>query len=83
MSELDTDLITQMVSVMRPLIKSWGYKKAREHALLSYRWSDTTEEETEAYRRFLDRYFQARAVAATKRKHRRFAPIEAYEGGTK
>lgn len=83
MSEFDEALARQMVKVMGPRIRSVGYKEAREQTLRAYRFEDSTEEEIEAYRRFLDRHFNERAVAATKRKHRPRTPLHVYEGDTK
>lgn len=71
-----------MIKYMGPRIKRLGYKEARELALATYRFSDAEEEEIEAYRRFLDRHFNQRAVEATKLKHRPRAPLQAYEGDT-
>jgi hypothetical protein len=72
-----------MAKVMRPLIRSLGYKPAREQALLAYRFEDTSDEEEESYRRFLDRYFQPRAVAAAKRRRLQRVPLSIYEGDTR
>lgn len=72
----------RMVRLMGPRIRRLGYKQARDQALRTYRFTGATEEETEAYKRFLDRHFHQRAMAAIKRKHRPRAPLEAYEGDT-
>lgn len=78
---LDRDVLVQMITVARLLIKPWGYKKARDHALDTYRFNKAPDEERAAYKNFLNRYFNKKAVAGTKRKHRPKTPLEVYEGG--
>lgn len=82
MSKFDAALAARMVELMGPRIRRLGYKPAREQALFAYRFADSSDEEIEAYRRFLDRHFNARAVAAIKLKHRPRTPLRAYEGDT-
>ena len=82
MIEIDEAVAQQMIRVARPLIRQWGYKEARNHALKAYSFEDTTEEETVAYELYLDRYFNKRAVEATKLKYRPRPPLQTYEGDT-
>jgi hypothetical protein len=82
MNELDEAVAFCMAQVMRPAIRRLGYKPAREQAIATYLFEDSSEEEIEVYRRFLDRYFNERAVASIKLKHRPRPPLHAYEGGT-
>ena len=83
MSEIDHDLAMTMANFMRSRIKSWGYKVVRNYALYTYSFADTTEEETKAYKHFLDKYFLPRAIAAKKIKHRPHPPLKTYEGDTR
>lgn len=80
MIEIDHSVLDQMIELMGPRIRRLGYKEARENALTNYRFSDTTLEETEAYRRRLDQHFLKRAMSAIRLKHRPRAPLEAYKG---
>lgn len=80
MIELDEHILGRMIELMGPRIRRLGYREARENAVTTYRFTDTTEEETEAYRRRLDQHFHQRAMSAIRLKHRPRAPLEAYEG---
>jgi type III secretory pathway component EscR len=77
---LDLDIVEQMIRVISPMIKRTSdFRQARDQALRAYRFADSTEEEGAAYKDFLNRYFNKKAVAGAKRKHRPRTPVEVYE----
>ena len=71
-----------MIKCMGLNIHRLGYREARALALSTYKFTNMSDEEVEAYKRFLDHHFNQRAVAATKLKHRPRTPLQAYEGDT-